>query len=89
MKIKDTPEGQKLIGSKWAFKLKRNGVCCSRLVVLGYAQVPGVDFMDGFSGVAHDITLRIALIMWMVHGLDINQLDVETAFSEGELNEGE
>ena len=35
-KIKDTPEGRKLMDSKLAFKLKRNGVCQSGLVALGH-----------------------------------------------------
>ena len=57
--------------------------------MLGCTKVPGVNFMDNFSGVAHDVTLRMALITWTVCGLDVNQLDVEMAFLEGELNEGE
>ena len=37
MKMKDTPEGRKLIESKWVFKLKRNSVYHDRLVALGCA----------------------------------------------------
>ena len=36
MKTSDVPEGRQLIGTKWVFKLKRNGVYRSRLVALGY-----------------------------------------------------
>ena len=61
----------------------------SRLVSLGYTQIPGVDFTDNFSGVVHDVTLRIALIIWIVNDLSVNQIDVETAFLEGELKENE
>ena len=67
------------------FKLKRNGVRRSRLVSLGYTQVPGIDYQDNFSAVVHEITMRIALIIWIVMELDIDQIDVETAFLEGEL----
>ena len=85
----DIPEGRKLIGSKWVFKVKRNGTYRSRLVALGYTQIPGVDYTDNFSAVVHEITMRIALIMWMEKGLDIDQMDIETAFLEGTLDENE
>ena len=65
MQTKDIPDGR-----------KRNGACHSRLLALGYTQVLGVDFTDNFSGVVHDVIPRIALIIWMVHGLNIDQLDV-------------
>ena len=87
--MKDVPEGRKLIGCKWVYKLKRNGVHRSRLVVLGYTQIPGVDFTDNFSPVVHDVTLRTALILWIVLRLDVDQIDVETDFLEGELDEKE
>ena len=89
IKVKDVPEGRKLVGYKWVYKLKRNGVYRSRLVALGYTQIPGVDFTDNFSPVVHDVTLRTALILWIVLGLDVDQIDVESAFLEGELDEKE
>ena len=86
MKMRDTPPGRKLIGCKWVYKLKRNGVCRSRLVALGHTQMPGVDCQDNFSGVVHDVTLRIGLVNWIVKNLDVDQ---ETAFLEGVLEEKE
>ena len=68
---------------------KRDGRYRSRLVVLGYTQIPGVDFTDNFSPVVSDISLRIMLIYWIIMNLDIDQLDVETAFLEGVLQEDE
>ena len=88
-KIKDICEGRKLVGCKWVYKPKRNGVYRSMLVTLGYTQVPGVDFTDNFSPLVHDVTLRAALVLWLVLGLDVDQIDVETAFLEGELDEKE
>ena len=44
IKKKDMPEGRRLIGNKWVFKVKRNGMYRSRLVALGYTQIPGVDY---------------------------------------------
>ena len=53
--------------------------------MLGYTQVPGVDYTDNFSPVASDITLRIILVLWIILYLDIDQFNVETAFLEGIL----
>ena len=39
---------RRLIGSKWVFKKKRNGVYRARLVGMGYSQIPGVDYKDNF-----------------------------------------
>jgi hypothetical protein len=49
-------EGQKLIGSKWVFKEKRDGRFRARLVCLGYSQIPGVDFSDNYAPVGNDVT---------------------------------
>ena len=58
-------------------------------MTLGYAQIPGMDYTDNFSVVVHDVTLRIALIIWICMRLDVDSSDVERAFLEGELPEGE
>ena len=89
MKMRDTPPGRKLMGCKWVHKPKRNGVHRSRLVALGCPQTPGVDHQDNFSGVVHDVTLRIGLVNWIVGNSDADQMDVETAFPEGVLEEKE
>ena len=59
------------------------------MVALGYTQIPGVDFTDNFSPVVHDVTQRISLVLWIVLDLYIDQLNVETAFLEGILDESE
>ena len=66
IKKKDIPEGRRLIGNKWVFKVKRNGTYRSRLVALGYTQIPGVDYTDNFSAVVHDVTFRMALTICCV-----------------------
>ena len=35
-----------LVGSKWVFKINRNGVYGARLVAKGFRQIPGEDFTD-------------------------------------------
>ena len=42
---------KRLVGSKWVFKIKRNGVYRARLVAKGFSQIPGEDFTENFSPV--------------------------------------
>ena len=86
-KQKKIPNNRRLIGNKWEFKIKRDGTYRARLVVLGYSQIPGVDYRDNFAPVAHDVTFRIALARMMVEKLDSLVMDVETAFLYGEIDE--
>ena len=52
---------KRLVGSKWVFKIKRNGVYRARLVAKGFSQIPGEDFTENFSPVINDVTFRIIL----------------------------
>ena len=71
-KLGEIPARRKPIGCKCAYELKRNRVCRSGLVALGHTQTTGVDHQDNFSGMAHDVTLRIGLINWIVGNLDVD-----------------
>ena len=81
------PKNRRLIGIKWVFKIKRDGIYRARLVALGYSQIRGVDYTDNFAPVAHDVSFRIALARMMVEKLDSLVMDVETAFLYGEIDE--
>ena len=67
---KKIPNNRRCIGNKWVFKIKRDGTYRTRLVALGYSQIPGVDYTDNFAPVAHDVSFRIALARMMVEKLD-------------------
>ena len=45
------PSGKKVVGSRWVNKIKPDDLCKSRLVVLGWAQVPGIDCGGTFAPV--------------------------------------
>ena len=68
---------RRLIGNKWVFKIKRDSTYRTRLVALGYSQIPGVDYTDNFAPVAHDVSFRITLARMMVEKLDSLVMDVE------------
>jgi hypothetical protein len=86
------PPGQKPIGLKWVYKLKKNadgGVVKhkARLVAKGYVQQQGVDFDEVFAPVARLDTIRLILALAANRGWQVHHLDVKTAFLNGELEE--
>ena len=56
-----------------------------RLVTKGYSQVQGIDFNDVFSHVVKHNSIRVLLGLIAIHDLELEQLDVKTAFPHGEV----
>ena len=88
----DKPDGVKPIGCKWIYKRKRGvdgkvQTFKARLVAKGYTQVEGVDFEETFSPVAMLKSIRILLAIAMYYNYEIWQMDVKTAFLNGNLEE--
>jgi len=87
------PSDKKVIGCKWVFKKKEgipgveNARYKARLVAKGYSQVHGVDFNDVFSPVVKHSSIRVLLALVAMYDLELEQLDVKTAFLHGELEE--
>ncbi|KAH9723491.1 hypothetical protein KPL70_007130 [Citrus sinensis] len=86
------PNGKETIGLKWIFKIKYNedGLVQkykARLVAKGYSQLPGVDFTKTFAPVARMETIRTVLALAAQMELNVFQLDVKSAFLNGEIEE--
>ena len=82
----------KPIGCKWVFKkkLRPDGTIekyKARLVAKGYTQKEGEDFFDTYSLVARLTTIRVLHSLAASYGLFVHQIDVKTAFLNGELEE--
>jgi hypothetical protein len=71
-------------------KLRSNGTIDkykARLVAKGYTQKEGEDFFDTYSPVARLTIIRVLLSLVVSHSLLFHQMDVKTAFLNGELEE--
>lgn len=89
--IVDRPSGGTVVKNKWVFKKKYNikGEVRyrARLVAKGFTQKKGIDYNETFSPVLKYSTFRLLLALSVEVGLEINHLDVPTAFLNGLLHE--
>ena len=90
--LTELPEGRKVIGSKWVFKVKHNADGSvekhkARLVAQGFSQKHGVDYDETFSPVVRFESIRTVIALAVKKGLKMHQMDVKTAFLYGELEE--
>ena len=66
VKRNDCPNDHRLVGCKWVFKVKRNGVYHARLGAKGFSQIPGVDFTDNYSPVVNNVTFRVVVARMII-----------------------
>ncbi|KAL0286312.1 UNVERIFIED_CONTAM: Retrovirus-related Pol polyprotein from transposon TNT 1-94 [Sesamum angustifolium] len=85
-------EGVKPVGCKWVYKTKRNPSgkierYKARLVAKGYTQKEGIDYRETFSPVSKKDSFRIIMALVAHFDLELHQMDVKTAFLNGDLEE--
>lgn len=86
------PKNVNIVDSKWVFTIKhdKNGNLTkykARLVARGFNQLYKLDYDETFAPVARISTLRCLLAFANQYKLLIHQMDVKTAFLNGDLKE--
>ena len=86
------PPGRKAIGSRWVFRVKHNPDGSierykARLVAKGFAQRPGFDFTETFAPTPKWAALRAVLAIAALEDLELESVDISSAYLNGELEE--
>jgi len=87
------PKGKKALENRWIYRVKQESNSTSprykaRLVVKGFRQKKkGIDFNEIFSPVVKMSSIRIVLSLATTLDLEVEQMDVKTAFLHGDLEE--
>ncbi|UYV62601.1 hypothetical protein LAZ67_2001282 [Cordylochernes scorpioides] len=88
----DPPKGQNVIGSKWVFKRKYSSDGSlerhkARLVAKGFSQQYGIDYEETFAPVVRQSTIRVFFALAVEYNLIVHQMDVQSAYLNGEIKE--
>ena len=88
----ELPKGCKRVGCKWVFKTKRDSHgnlerYKARLVAKGFTQKDDIDYKETFSPVSRKDSFRIIMALVAHYDLELHQMDVKTAFLNGDLEE--
>ena len=86
------PRGKRAIGTKWIYRNKKDerGTVIknkARLVAQGYTQEEGIDYDEVFAPVARMEAIRIFLAFAAFKGFKVYQMDVNSAFLYGKIEE--
>ena len=86
------PSGCKPLRSKWIFKrkMKADGFIDKykvKLVIKGYRQRESLDYFDTYSSVTRINSIRMILAIATLRNLEVHQMNVKTAFLNGDLEE--
>ncbi|KAF0706195.1 hypothetical protein As57867_006775, partial [Aphanomyces stellatus] len=86
------PPGRKALACKWLWRNKFDAVgrftkYKARLVIKGFLQRYGLDYLEIFAPVLRYNTLRLVLFLVACNSWKIRQMDVKTAFLNGSLDD--
>lgn len=90
--LTELPPGEKVIGLKWIFKLKKDAdgriiKYKARLMENGYTQEHGLDFDEVYELVTRLKIVRMLLELASKNKWQVHHMDVKTTFLNGEVEE--
>ena len=86
--IISVPNGRKVIGTRWIYRIEADGVYKGRRVVLGWSQVPGIDCGSTFAPVCRLQSIRMVVLAIAAElDYEVYMLDVQTAFLNADVDE--
>ncbi|KAL3681776.1 hypothetical protein R1sor_024732 [Riccia sorocarpa] len=88
----DLPSDRAPVDCKWVFRKKTDSAgniqrYKARLVAKGYTQIRGIDYGETFSPMVHMDSFRLLMAIAAKEDWEIEQLDVDTVFLNGDLSE--
>ena len=86
------PDNTNVVSCKWIYKIKRDAQgeisrYRARLVARGFTQVHGTDYFDTYAPVTRLETIRLLFALAVEKDWEIRQIDVKTAYLNGDLDE--
>lgn len=91
-KLVSLPPGRQAIKGRWIFRIKRdaNGIITrykARLCACVYSQIHGVDVTDIYAPIVRSVSLRLLMSIVASRNMELYQMNVTSAFSNGDLGE--
>ena len=85
------PKGKRALKNRWVYRVKQEEHTSqprykARLVIKGFSQKKGIDFDEIFSPVVKMSSIRVVLGLAASLDLEVEQMDVKTAFLHGDLD---
>uniref|UniRef100_A0A803NJG6 Reverse transcriptase Ty1/copia-type domain-containing protein n=1 Tax=Cannabis sativa TaxID=3483 RepID=A0A803NJG6_CANSA len=92
MEIGSPTPDMTIVTNKWLFRIKYNSdgsvnKLKARLIVSGFQQTHGVDFFETYNLVIKPCTIRIMFTLATTNRWDIQQVDINNVFLNGQLTE--
>jgi transposase InsO family protein len=86
------PRNSKVIPTRWVFAIKQDAMgniqrFKARVVAKGFKQIEGVDFNETYAPVCDQNTRRVLFAIAAQQKLHMHQIDVKTAFLNGDLTD--
>jgi len=75
-----------VLGCKWVFHYKSDGICKCRWVVKGYKQIEGFDYQEIYVVVVRVDFYRLVLAFSVINGWIVENIDIEIVFLNGVID---